>query len=34
VLGVVGAAALFNSTPNQVMNRVVVIVDQVRGAGS
>jgi serine/threonine-protein kinase len=34
VLAVVGAAALFNSTPNQVMNRVVVIVDQVRGAGS
>jgi hypothetical protein len=34
VLGLVGISALFNSTPDQVMNRVVLILDQVRGAGS
>ena len=34
VLAVVGISAVFNSTPDQVMNRVVVILDQVRGAGS
>ena len=34
VLALVGVSALFDSTPNQVMNRVVLILDQVRGAGS
>jgi hypothetical protein len=34
VLGLVGVSALFDTTPDQVMNRVVVILDQVRGAGS
>ena len=34
VLGLVGVSALFDTTPNQVMNRVVVILDQVHGAGS
>jgi hypothetical protein len=34
VLALVGVSALFDTTPDQVMNRVVVILDQVRGAGS
>ena len=34
VLALVGVSALFNTTPDKVMNRVVVILDQVHGAGS
>jgi hypothetical protein len=34
VLALVGISALFNTTPDKVMNRVVVILDQVHGAGS
>jgi hypothetical protein len=34
VVALVGISALFDTTPNQVMNRVVVILDQVRAAGS
>jgi type II secretory pathway pseudopilin PulG len=34
VLALVGVSALFNTTPDRVMNRVVVVLDQVRGAGS
>ena len=34
VLALVGISALFNTTPDKVMHRVVVIVDQVHGAGS
>ena len=34
VLALVGISALFNTTPDQVMNRVVLILDQVHGAGS
>ena len=34
VLALVGISALFNTTPDKVMNRVVVILDQVHSAGS
>jgi hypothetical protein len=34
VLALVGVSALFDTTPDQVMNRVVVILDQARGGGS
>jgi hypothetical protein len=34
VLGLVGISAVFDSSPDRVMNRVVVILDQIRGAGS
>jgi len=34
VLGLVGVSALFDTTPDRVMNRVVLILDQVRGGGS
>jgi hypothetical protein len=33
-LALVGVSALFNTTPDKVMNRVVVILDQVHAVGS
>jgi hypothetical protein len=34
VLALVGSSAVFNSSPDKVLNRVVVVFDQIRGAGS
>ena len=34
VLALVGVSALFDTTPDRVMDQVVVILDQVRGVGS
>jgi hypothetical protein len=34
VLALVGVSAVFDTTPDRVLDRVVVILDQVRGAGS
>jgi hypothetical protein len=34
VLALVGISAVFNSSPDRVLNQVVVVLDQIRGAGS